>query len=114
MALVKCPECGNDISDKAKSCPKCGHPMMVSGQKPTSQVNVVVGAPEAASRPENNTRNSLVCPKCGSTNVHVDKKGFDGQKACCGFLTCGPLGFLCGTDGANKLEKTCLDCNKTW
>ena len=22
--LIKCPECGNDISDKAKACPKCG------------------------------------------------------------------------------------------
>ena len=24
MALVKCPECGNEISETAKSCPKCG------------------------------------------------------------------------------------------
>ncbi len=24
MALVACKECGNEISDKAKSCPKCG------------------------------------------------------------------------------------------
>lgn len=27
MALIKCPECGADISDKADSCPKCGNPM---------------------------------------------------------------------------------------
>ena len=25
MALVKCPECGNEISDTAASCPKCGY-----------------------------------------------------------------------------------------
>lgn len=25
MALIKCPECGKDISDKAKSCPNCGY-----------------------------------------------------------------------------------------
>lgn len=25
MALIKCPECGADISDKALRCPKCGH-----------------------------------------------------------------------------------------
>lgn len=25
MALIKCPECGNEISDKAKSCPHCGY-----------------------------------------------------------------------------------------
>lgn len=27
MALVKCAECGNQISDKASACPKCGAPM---------------------------------------------------------------------------------------
>jgi DNA helicase IV len=26
MALIKCPECGNQISDKAESCPHCGLP----------------------------------------------------------------------------------------
>lgn len=26
MALIKCPECGNRISDKAESCPYCGCP----------------------------------------------------------------------------------------
>lgn len=24
MALIKCPECGNDVSDKAECCPHCG------------------------------------------------------------------------------------------
>lgn len=27
MALIKCEECGKEISDKAKSCPKCGCPI---------------------------------------------------------------------------------------
>lgn len=31
MAMVKCQECGNDVSDKAAACPKCGAP--VSKQK---------------------------------------------------------------------------------
>lgn len=26
MALIKCKECGNEISSKASSCPKCGAP----------------------------------------------------------------------------------------
>lgn len=26
MALIKCPECGNSISDKAAKCPHCGVP----------------------------------------------------------------------------------------
>lgn len=27
MALIKCPECGREISDKAKSCIHCGCPL---------------------------------------------------------------------------------------
>lgn len=27
MALIKCPECGKEISDKAKACPNCGYPL---------------------------------------------------------------------------------------
>ena len=27
MALIKCPECDKQISDKAHSCPNCGCPM---------------------------------------------------------------------------------------
>ena len=26
MALIKCPECGKEISDKASRCPHCGLP----------------------------------------------------------------------------------------
>jgi len=27
MSLIKCPECGKQISDQAESCPSCGLPM---------------------------------------------------------------------------------------
>ena len=27
MALIKCPECGKEISDKASRCPQCGYPI---------------------------------------------------------------------------------------
>ena len=30
MALIRCPECGNDVSDKAKACPRCGAPINVT------------------------------------------------------------------------------------
>lgn len=29
MALIKCPECGKEISDKAVSCPNCGYPLEI-------------------------------------------------------------------------------------
>ena len=28
MALIKCPECGKDVSDKALACPNCGFPVV--------------------------------------------------------------------------------------
>ena len=27
MSLIKCQECGRDVSDKAKTCPNCGCPI---------------------------------------------------------------------------------------
>ena len=27
MALIKCPECGKKVSDKANSCIHCGYPL---------------------------------------------------------------------------------------
>jgi endogenous inhibitor of DNA gyrase (YacG/DUF329 family) len=30
MSLIKCPECGNKISEHAESCPSCGRPMRMS------------------------------------------------------------------------------------
>ncbi|HEY8132187.1 MAG TPA: zinc-ribbon domain-containing protein, partial [Thermoanaerobaculia bacterium] len=27
MALVKCPDCGRDVSTAAATCPQCGRPM---------------------------------------------------------------------------------------
>ena len=29
MALIKCPECGAEVSDKAEACPKCGYPIRI-------------------------------------------------------------------------------------
>jgi RNA polymerase subunit RPABC4/transcription elongation factor Spt4 len=29
--LIKCSECGNQVSDKASSCPSCGNPISITG-----------------------------------------------------------------------------------
>jgi hypothetical protein len=41
MALIKCSECSNDVSDKAPACPKCGAPM----HAPNRIITPVVAAP---------------------------------------------------------------------
>ena len=32
MALIRCPECGKEISDKAEACPNCGYPIVGLGK----------------------------------------------------------------------------------
>ena len=36
MALIKCPECGKDVSTAAEACPHCGYPLKdkTASQKP--------------------------------------------------------------------------------
>ena len=37
MALIKCSECGKEISDKATSCPNCGCPTKFASEKATQK-----------------------------------------------------------------------------
>lgn len=39
MALIKCPECGKEISDKADSCPSCGYPILATKEAASSNIN---------------------------------------------------------------------------
>ena len=54
MALIKCPECGKEISDKAEKCPHCGKILQ------TKQKNII--CPECK---EILNENEKVCHKCG-------------------------------------------------
>ena len=50
------------------------------------------------------------CPKCYSTQISADKKGFSGTKAVAGAAMTGGIGLLAGTIGSNKVKITCLRC----
>jgi len=54
----------------------------------------------------------IKCPSCGSSNVRIDKKGFNAGNACCGWLVCGPIGALFGAKGSSNLQATCMKCGK--
>lgn len=47
MALIKCPECNKEISDKAMDCPNCGFPI------------------QEFKKPKFSTTGYNICPKCG-------------------------------------------------
>lgn len=40
MALIKCPECGKEISDKANSCPNCGCPIVEPSKEGTVKIKI--------------------------------------------------------------------------
>lgn len=54
------------------------------------------------------------CPKCGSTSLAVDKKGFGYGKAAVGTVLIGPVGLLAGGIGANKQMCTCMNCKHSF
>jgi len=60
------------------------------------------------------SNNPARCPRCGSTSIYVGTKGYRPGKGCCGYIIFGPLGLLCGLFGANRLRKTCVNCNHVW
>lgn len=43
MALIKCTECGKEISDKAKTCPSCGAPVVTPKTKATKALSGCLG-----------------------------------------------------------------------
>lgn len=51
----------------------------------------------------------VCCPKCGSTSLSANKKGFSVGKAVAG-AAFTPIGVLAGGIGSNKIQITCLNC----
>ena len=86
MALIKCPECGQDVSDKAEKCPHCGVSIV--------SMNDIV----------------LCCPYCLSSRLDPVNKKFSASKAALGYICVGEIGMLAGASGIDKEEFTCRSC----
>src|ERR1043166_6322233 len=52
MALIKCPECSNDVSERAISCPKCGHPFQSATQRTPASTTPARTDPNGKLTPE--------------------------------------------------------------
>lgn len=58
--------------------------------------------------------NTARCPKCGSTSLSADKKGFSLAKGAAGVFLAGPYGAVAAGHGKNKVIVTCLNCGHQW
>jgi DNA-directed RNA polymerase subunit RPC12/RpoP len=165
MALIKCPECGKDVSDKAAVCPNCANPIAnendgmaypveVNGQRIdlfaivlakvsygkkafciSDTAEIITELAKRANAKvkdvrsiwfqnesnikemhkdymEANDDGSARCPRCGSTSLSGNKKGFGIGKAIVGSMLTGGIGLVAGNIGAKKVCVTCLKCGK--
>ena len=74
MAMIKCPECHKEVSDKARNCPNCGNPIDTRIYCPkcgSSRTSVISGASKAMSVAmwgvfaANKVKSNYVCDSCG-------------------------------------------------
>lgn len=64
MALITCPECGKQVSDRAAACPSCGCPLQETPPAPVPPVPPV--APVMQQQPEQRVvSQELKCALCG-------------------------------------------------
>jgi len=87
MALIRCPKCGNKVSEKASSCPHCGLSLSENLQKEKLK------CPECSSElPDNAT----FCPNCGYPIRKENKKPINTKLffVISGILVVTILGFI--------------------
>ena len=58
--------------------------------------------------------NVVCCPKCKSTSITANKKGFSLVKGALGVATVGLYGVVAAGHGKNKVVVTCLKCGHQW
>lgn len=126
-ATIKiCKACGDRLLAGARKCPSCGSKDLEEVDRNDSEriealrsyarskKSATPVAPQKVSTKqrikENKAAGIACCPKCGSTSLSANKKGFSLGKAAVGAFVAGPIGLVGGTMGANKVEVTCLNC----
>ena len=143
MAILTCPHC-NHQGTAAKTiptgtkvrCPHCHASFIPADPEPAPDVFPIPDPPRAAeplplavaTRPppliptpvsspkpvRTASEEAVRCPKCGSTQLSADKKGFGLGKALVGGVLTGGVGLLAGFIGSRKVLVTCLKCGNQW
>lgn len=124
MALIKCPECSKEVSDKATDCIHCGYPLK-KGLTPQEELEFLRLCDEIDSIVNDDDDDEewelmmdkekiLCCPNCYSSDLTPMKKGFGFGKAVLGVLTVGMYGIVAGSIGQNKIRFFCNGCGNSF
>lgn len=60
------------------------------------------------------SQEKLKCPKCNSTQLTADKRGFNTGKAVVGAVLTGGVGLLAGLHGKDNIVIYCMSCGENW
>lgn len=79
MALLKCPDCGRDVSDQAPACPNCGRPVLPnnSSSSPDSESPISTTAVPTADVPDPcaaSAASSIAMPICQHCHQPMKRK----------------------------------------
>lgn len=108
-AFKYCKYCGRQINASAKFCSYCGANVAPVPQKslsPRQQEQLATRQRIA----ENRAQGVACCPRCGSTSITANTKGYGIGKGVIGAAVVGPLGLVAGNIGRHKVLVTCLNC----
>lgn len=97
MALIKCPECGKDMSDKASACPSCGCPVFDSNNQMDSKAEAKV-----------------LCPKCGGKHVGISVVQAGEYESSHGKMKKGKFKGNSYTFNGTKKMAVCQNCGHSW
>ena len=103
MALIKCPDCGTDVSDQAVACPKCARPMKAAAKARRSSPRASAEAPDDAPAVEdapaagasptvlfpNFCRRPVACPTCGKKALRPRMRTRDFRCQACSAIFAG-------------------------
>lgn len=97
MAMIKCPECGKEISDLASSCPNCGFPIGFESTNNNNNLNYSTGNVYTY-----NTARDAQREKAKLKNSKLST-----WAAICAFFTCTmPIGFILAIIDLKKKDET--------
>ena len=116
MALIACPECDKQISDKATTCPSCGCPM--ARVEETETVRATISFSEKLEGFQ--LSDQIVCPHCRKKGCILirpakAKKGISGAKTTGALFTMGLSMFATGLSRKEWVtEAKCKNCRAIW
>ena len=109
-----CKYCGKEITDDYRFCPYCAKAVAKKKTLKDALRSSFAQNTTQLSDNLNKRKNIQYCPKCGSQNIKIYRKGYDYRPGFWGALFGVRGAGYVGGFKANNACCRCLDCGKDW